>query len=196
MKYKIFLVLFKGLNIYTSIIEMKIVRVNIDGTMNDLDLQLKKRGLTKQLEGNASSKGSTNFRELYKWNHENREIICYGWYDGDAGFENKHDLIPNGNSSFLCDEDSSEKLLFGDIFLVCYDKKKTIIDFDVSDYAELYDIMFEGFDDCNSEDDDIEDEDEPNTDDENFIVDDDEDIDSNESYEYSDEELEEDTNEY
>ena len=122
---------------------MKIVRINIDGTMNDLDITLKKKNILKILEEKSSSKGNTNFAELYKWNHEGKEVICYGWYDGEAGFENKHDLIPGGNSSFLCDEDSSEKLLFGDIFLVCYDKKKSLINFDVSDYAELYDIMFD-----------------------------------------------------
>ena len=54
----------------------------------------------------------------------------------------------------------------------------------------------EGFDDCNTDDDEDEEEEEPNTDDEDCIVDDEEDVDSNESYEYSDEELEEDTNEY
>ena len=175
---------------------MKIVRINIDGTMNDLDITLKKKSILKVLEEKSLSKGNTNFAELYKWNHEGKEVVCYGWYDGEAGFENKHDLIPGGNSSFLCDEDSSEKLLFGDIFLVCYDKKKSLINFDVSDYAELYDIMFEGFDDCNTDDDEDEEEEEPNTEDEDFIVDDEEDVDSNESYEYSDEELEEDTNEY
>lgn len=176
---------------------MKIVRINIDGTMNDLDIILKKKSILKVLEEKSLSKGNTNFAELYKWNHEGKEVVCYGWYDGEAGFENKHDLIPGGNSSFLCDEDSSEKLLFGDIFLICYDKKKSLINFDVSCYAELYDIMFEGFDDCNTDDDDEdEEEEEPNTDDEDFIVDDEEDVDSNESYEYSDEELEEDTNEY
>ena len=175
---------------------MKIVRINIDGTMNDLDIILKKKSILKVLEEKSLSKGNTNFAELYKWNHEGKEVVCYGWYDGEAGFENKHDLIPGGNSSFLCDEDSSEKLLFGDIFLICYDKKKSLINFDVSCYAELYDIMFEGFDDCNTDDDDEEEEEEePNTEDEDFIVDDEE-VDSNESYEYSDEELEEDTNEY
>ena len=74
---------------------MKIVRVNIDGTMNDVDITLKKKNILKVLEENSSSKGSTNFAELYKWNHEGKEVICYGWYDGEAGFENKHDL-PEG----------------------------------------------------------------------------------------------------
>jgi|TARA_Y100000389_G_C17453318_1_gene516306 hypothetical protein len=174
---------------------MKFVRINNNGTMNDIDIPLKKKGLLKLLEENTTSKGTSNFKELYKWNQDGREIICYGWYDGEAGFENKHDLIPNGNSSFL-DEDSSEKLLFGDLIILCYDQTKKFIDFDTLDYAQVYEILFEGFDDCDSEDDLEEEDEEPNTDDENFIVDDDHDDDSNESYEYSDEELDEDTNEY
>ena len=110
-------------------------------------------------------------------------------------------MIPNGNSSFL-EEDSSEKLLFGDIFLICYEKNK-IIDYCVSDYAEYYSIVFEGFDDCsdsNSEyDNDSANEDNEygnNCDLKGFIVNDKSD-DSDESYEYiDDEELDEDLNEY
>ena len=80
---------------------MKIVRVKIDGTMNDLDINLKKKGILKLLENNAISKGTSQFKELYHWINGNKKYICYGWFDGDAGFENKHDLIPNGISSFL-----------------------------------------------------------------------------------------------
>ena len=28
-------------------------------------------------------------------------LICYGWYDGEAGFENKHDLPSGGNHDSL-----------------------------------------------------------------------------------------------
>ena len=96
---------------------MKVIRVKIDGTMNDLDVALKKKGILKLLEKNAISKGTSQFKELYEWKKDKKKIICYGWYDGDSGFENKHELIPNGISDFL-EEDSSEKLLFGDIFLI------------------------------------------------------------------------------
>ena len=96
---------------------MKIVRINVDGTMNDLDITLKKKSILKVLEEKSSSKGNTNFAELYKWNYEGKEVVCYGWYDGEAGFENKHDLPPSGSSSFI-ETDSSEQLLFGDIFIV------------------------------------------------------------------------------
>ena len=90
---------------------MKVGRVKIDGTMNDIDVNLKKKNILKLLENNSISKGTSQFKELYVWNHDKKKIICYGWYDGDAGFENKHELIPNGISPFLEDE-SSEILLF------------------------------------------------------------------------------------
>tara|TARA_B100000575_G_C23069264_1_gene615809 strand:- start:102 stop:623 length:522 start_codon:yes stop_codon:yes gene_type:complete len=172
---------------------MKVVRINIDGTMNDIDIDFKK-SWKKTLEKTATSKGSTDFKELYQWKHSNKTYFCYGWYDGDSGFENKHDLIPSGVSSFL-EENSDEKLLFGDIFMISMEKKK-YSDFCVSDYAELYEIMFEGFDDCESDEELSEDEeDELNTEDEDFIVDDD-DMECETDETYSDEELDEDLNEY
>jgi len=175
---------------------MKIVRINKDGSMNDLDLNLKKNTVLKQLNKSSISKGNNSLCELYKWSYEDKNIICYGWYDGDAGFENKHELIPNGNSSFL-EEDSSEKLLFGDIFLVCYEKSE-LIDYCVSDYAEYYNIVFDGFDDCSEGDlTDKEDGGDNNDDVNGFIIDDIESDESNDSYEYiEDEELDEDCNGY
>ena len=99
-----------------------IVRINVDGTMNDVKISITTiKTIIKQLNNITLSKGSTDLKQLYRWNYLDKEIYCYGWYDGEHGFENKHDLLPNGNSSFLCDEDSSEKLLFGDIFILWID---------------------------------------------------------------------------
>jgi hypothetical protein len=70
-------------------------------------------------------------------------------FEGEAGFENKHEMIPGGKSDFL-DEDSSVQLLFGDIFLTKTQNKK-FKDFDVSDYSEFYNLLFNGFDDCDDD---------------------------------------------
>ena len=149
---------------------MKVIRVKIDGTMNDLDVALKKKGILKLLEKHAISKGTSQFKELYEWKKDKKKIICYGWYDGDAGFENKHELIPNGISSFLEDE-SSEILLFGDIFIVCMEGAN-YIDFDVSEYGEIFSLFCGGFDDCNTSDDDVSDDsEEPDTEDEDTVCD-------------------------
>jgi len=164
--------------------------------MNELDLTIKKKGILKLLEKNSISKGTSQFKELYEWKNENKKIICYGWFDGDAGFENKHELIPNGISTFLEDE-SSEILLFGDIFIVCMEGSK-YIDLSVLEYGEIFSIFCGGFDDCNTSDDESDESEEPNTDDEDFIVDDEDNevmLDDNDK-DYSEEELDEDLNDY
>ena len=175
---------------------MNCVRINSDGSMNDIEIELKKKNLLKIIENECISKGTTDFKELYRWNYESKEIYCYGWYDGEAGFENKHDLIPNGISKFI-DEDSSEKLLFGDIILICM-KNKKFINFCVTDYSEIYDILFD-FEDLDEleEEDDEEDDEEEDEEDDDFIVKDDEDEESDCSFEgCSDEELDIDENNY
>ena len=172
---------------------MKIIRINKDSTMNDIDLKVTSKNLLSKLNKNAVSKGNKEINELYKWIHNNTIVKCYGWYDGEAGFENKHDLPPSGKSKFL-DEDSSAQLLFGDIFLVRIDNKK-LCDFQVSDYGEFYNIIFGGFDDCDTETDseDINSEEEEDPDYDPDIND------IEEEYEIlseNDSELEEDTSEY
>lgn len=137
---------------------MKLTRINIDGSMNDIDISaINKKNITSKLKKASTSNGDHNIKELYKWSLENnQELLCYGWYDGQSGFENKHDLPPNGISDFLDDDlDSSAKLLFGDIFITrwCI-KSKKYISTTVSDYANHYDELFEGFDDCLSSDED------------------------------------------
>ena len=168
---------------------MKCIRINSNGTMNDINLSLKKKGLSKLLEEICISKGNTDFKELYKWIHKEITIFCYGWYDGDPGFENKHDLIPNGNSDFL-EEDSSKKLLFGDIILFAM-KKNKFINFSVTDYSEIYEILFD-FDDCE----DITDDEDESEEENGFIVDDDKNDDEDEDFNSEEEEESEDSYEY
>ena len=170
---------------------MKVVRVKIDGTMDEIDVSSPK-SILKNLENIAISKGTSPFKKLYEWNNDNKKYECYGWFDGDAGFENKHEMIPNGISSFL-EEDSSEILLFGDIFISCKEDKK-FISLDISGYGEIFGLLCGGFDDCNTSDEESDESDEPDTEDEEFIVDDDEEIISDEQY--SDEELDIDENDY
>ena len=55
------------------------------------------------LNKNKVSSGNDELKELYMWKYDSKIIKCYGWYDGEAGFENKHELAPNGSSSFLED---------------------------------------------------------------------------------------------
>ena len=126
-----------------------IVRINIDDKMNDLNLNIENKNIVNLLNKQSNKKGNNNVRQLYSWTRGSNIIKCYGWYDGEHDNINKHELIPNGSSKFL-DDDSSTILLYGDIFLICYENNK-ICDFTVADYGELYNEVNEGFDDCESE---------------------------------------------
>ena len=126
-----------------------IVRINIDDKMNDLNLNIENKNVVNLLNKQANKKGNNNVRQLYSWTRGSNIIKCYGWYDGEHDNINKHELIPNGSSKFL-DDDSSTILLYGDIFLICYENNK-ICDFTVADYGELYNEVNDGFDDCVSE---------------------------------------------
>lgn len=130
---------------------MKVVQILKNGDMCDLECKFTKKNILKTLTGSSKSTGNDLLKLLYTWNLGNTGLLCYGWYDGEAGFENKHDLPPSGSSSFI-ETDSSEQLLFGDIFIVktCKGKYSQLT---ITDYSDYYNQLFGGFDECNSTDD-------------------------------------------
>jgi len=128
-----------------------IVRINIDSTMNELELNIENTSIVNILNKNSNNRGSNNIRHLYTWVNNLETIRCYGWYDGNEEYINKHELIPNGSSKFL-DDDSSTILLYGDIYLLAFDDKNRVTNFDISRYAHYCDIINDGFDDCDSDD--------------------------------------------
>lgn len=184
---------------------MKIIRINIDDTMDEIDIKEKcsEKNIIGKIKKHITSTGNDNINKLYQWTYEDNIIECYGWHDGEAGFENVHELIPNGISGFL-EENSSEKLLFGNIFLTLKNSTKQFIDLPISYYGEIYNSLHQGFDTCEEEDDDNEDDDEDDIDnvdeeDNTFIekdCDDSEDDEYVPSDSFSDDELDEDLNEY
>ena len=128
---------------------MKVVQIYRDDTMEDIQV-LDIESLTNF----SICQGNSSFGLLYTWIYDSREFACYGWYDGEFGFENKHELPPGGNSTFLS-EDSSSQLLFGDLFICQYElATKRIVDCDISDYGEFYNMCFEGFHDLMTSDED------------------------------------------
>lgn len=179
---------------------MKFVRINIDDTMCDCTEDINLRNIKKVMRQLSSV---SKIRELYEWPYENGFIRCYGNTLGKAGQENKHDLPGSGKKIHDLLDNSDTQLLFNDIFLVRFENNK-LVDFDISDYGLFYTLCFEGFDECNT-DDETEDDDEVGSL-EDFIVE--EPVsDSDSSYEMpdtiesdddydSDEELDEDVNEY
>ena len=138
---------------------MKLVEIKQNNEMNELDIDISTGCIEELLTKESTSQGLNCISELYSWSDNGSNIICYGWYDGEAGLENKHDLPPSGISSFL-EEDSSTILLFGSLFIV-KKSKSNYKDIDVSDYSLFYSECFGGFEDLDdSEDDDDEEGDE------------------------------------
>ena len=96
---------------------MKLVEIKQNNEMNELDIDISTGCIEELLTKESTSQGLNCISELYSWSTNGSKIICYGWYDGEPGLENKHDLPPSGISSFL-EEDSSTILLFGSLFIV------------------------------------------------------------------------------
>jgi hypothetical protein len=133
--------------------KIKYIHVFKDGKMDELELKKNNiNEINKIISKNCKSQGDNDIKLLYKWSHDNNFISCYGWYEGESSFKNKHDLPPGGISSFL-DEDSSEKNLYGDILLIKSDKSNKIIDFNISEYSVFYNHIFDTYDNYDSDND-------------------------------------------
>ena len=130
---------------------MKLVEIKQNNEMNELDIDISTGCIEELLTKESTSQGLNCISELYSWSANGSKIICYGWYDGEAGLENKHDLPPSGISSFL-EEDSSTILLFGSLFIV-KKSKSNYKDIDVSDYSLFYSEYFGGFEDLDDSED-------------------------------------------
>jgi len=134
---------------------MKVIQVYRSGVMDEISVSLPKCDaydasvhLTPTFEEMSKSQGGGTLRCLYSWSYGNHTIQCYGWYEGDAGFENTTELPPGGKSLFL-DTDSSVQLLFGDIFICKGGATPTNID--IAEYSEFYTQACGGFDECDTD---------------------------------------------
>lgn len=179
--------------------QVNAIRVTIKDNMNEITLENPTmKNLTQKLLEVSEIPGHGKIKELYNWTYNDTTIKCYGWYNGDAGLENKHELVPYGTKQVKTIDDSETQLLFGDLFLVR--KGNRLIDFTVDECAMFYESILGGEDTCNSDDSD----DETDIDDlDDFIVDDggdnddnDDNDDSSDEYYPSDYELDEDTHNY
>ena len=164
---------------------MKLVQIKSDGNMVELDEQFTVKNIRKMMREKSKVK---KILHLYNWLYDGSMIQCYGCLEGKAGKENKHELPPSGEKMIETIDSSDTQLIFNDIFVVRVENKK-YLDFDVSDYGLFYNLCFQGFDDCLSDEDEDEDESDENNSLKEFIVDDEEPFDS-------DYELDEDYNEY
>jgi len=115
------------------------------------ELNIPSKNYRKYLVESSKSLGDNELTKIYSWEFEDSIIYCYGWYDGDKGFENSHDL-PHGGLSDFIEEDSSEKILYGDIFILKYNDGK-VVDITISDYSVFYSDSFENFSNYSSDND-------------------------------------------
>ena len=131
---------------------MKFIHVFKDGKMDELEFKEKKcneKNLLKYMNKISKSQGSGDIKKLYSWDYDNSIVLCYGWYDGENGFENKHELPQSGISNFI-DEDSSLKKLYGDLFIIRVYKNK-YTDITISEYSVFYSNLFENYSDYESD---------------------------------------------
>jgi hypothetical protein len=106
------------------------------------------QGKGQQVTGAAVAKAlrKTKPAELignYLWG--DIKLMLWGWKDGKAGTENKHDLPPPHD----------EILLFGDVLVIAED-----VEFTVDQWLAFYDDAFKGFEELGDEDTDEEEEEE------------------------------------
>uniref|UniRef100_A0A6C0BUN0 Uncharacterized protein n=1 Tax=viral metagenome TaxID=1070528 RepID=A0A6C0BUN0_9ZZZZ len=174
---------------------MKILKISKDSSMDEIDIvKINNKNILKSLTKISTSQGNNKLKLLYRWKYKSNYYNCYGWNDGESGFENKHELPPYGENNFL-EKDSSEELLFGDIFIIKKDlTDKKMFDLTVIEYSEFYNYAYGGFEDCDS----TSDEEEYNTEeeDEDYIPKSEEEEEEDLGDYNEDEDLEEDKNCY
>tara|TARA_B110000879_G_C11068848_1_gene469859 strand:+ start:631 stop:1158 length:528 start_codon:yes stop_codon:yes gene_type:complete len=129
---------------------MKCIQIFRDGKMDELTISNK--NYISKLSKLSKSRGINELVKIYSWKFEGCDICCYGWYDGDKFFENLHDLPQGGMSDFI-EEDSSEKILYGDIFILKY-HGPILSDITISDYSVFYSDHFDNFSNYSSDNDD------------------------------------------
>jgi len=59
---------------------MKIIKINVDNVIENIDIKINDNNIKTELEKNTTNKGNNNIIELYNWN--NKKIKAYGWISG------------------------------------------------------------------------------------------------------------------
>ena len=131
---------------------MKFVQIKCNGEMDDCDEKITTRNIKSIFKKISMCK---QINHLYTWSYDDLSIVCYGNIEGCSGKENKHDLPPNGDIILKTIDNSDTQLLFNDIFIIAKNDN-TIVDFDTSDYSLFYSICFDEFDDCYSDEEELD----------------------------------------
>ncbi len=100
-----------------------------------------KTSLKKQIKKFLKKKGTGNAQKLGSWTYNNNKVKFYGWEDGNAGKENKHEIPPPYDTN----------LYFGDL-LVVNSHGNNLINFTQEDYNNFFEEMYGGFEDLGDTD--------------------------------------------
>tara|TARA_Y100001958_G_C21247419_1_gene578697 strand:+ start:6505 stop:7014 length:510 start_codon:yes stop_codon:yes gene_type:complete len=114
---------------------MKLVQILTDGTMNDIKINENTKTKILSKLGDFIVNKESKIVEYGYWEIDEIKIVCYGSIKGNI--KNNHVLMKN---IIYKNEDYKNKYIYGDIFILKYNKKK-IFDIDVADYALLYNIQ-------------------------------------------------------
>lgn len=114
----------------------------------------KSASITGTVTGLSTAKVLRKTREATQigtWSTKSGSIQIWGWKEGKAGTENKHELPPPAD----------ELLLFGDAVAVALNEEEAVIDLTLDAWASFYTEAFGGFEDLeeDEEEEDLEEED-------------------------------------
>ena len=118
----------------------KAVILNMQGRKKESNLS-DKTMIRKQLETILPNKGTGRAQELGSWTYNNTEVKIYGWENGQAGKENKHEIPPPYDTN----------LYFGDLLIV-RTKRNKLLNFTKKRYDEFFEEMYGGFEDIGDTD--------------------------------------------
>ena len=123
---------------------MKIIKINIDNTMENINIDnINNTNILEELIKLTNYKGLGDITELYSWNKN--KIKAYGWVS--SGTEHldqlklsQHKLPPCGSSIINIDF-SEDVVLYGNIFIISFNKNNKVTNYDISEYGELHYIL-------------------------------------------------------
>jgi len=94
--------------------------------------------------------------KIGSWSYQKGALELWGYKEGRAGTENKHELPPPVDST----------LIFGDAIMIALNEAEEATNFTTAQYTKFYTQIFQGFESLDDEDDDEEDIEEEDEEDE------------------------------
>jgi hypothetical protein len=85
--------------------------------------------------------------KIGSWTYQKGALELWGYKEGRAGTENKHELPPPVDST----------LIFGDAIMIALNEAEEATNFTTAQYTKFYTQIFQGFESLDDEDDDEED---------------------------------------